>query len=278
MKKNGRLLMLTATLLSSLCATAWADPAGTCATARVADACVAAYWDFADVCGEPDAAVDGPAGRLWRAHARLADLVVDALNRGDRAPAEALAARYAALDEAARAALDPAVGRILDAGRALELSGDGRARTWLKAEEFPGYGFPEAGYAYRRGRQLREEFLQAYWQDEERVLESRKAFKATLDVKLAAQLKNDPAIGKYLELGKPYKLDINGSIVLVVDVSFETKSSFTTKCRKKYQDSKVWYELLRRKSGWFSQGAWENCGETWLMKNEPTGHEVLAAR
>lgn len=276
MKKFGMLLTLTVTLLSALGAPVFAGPAGVDPAALAADRLLDAHWNFVDACqaGETQEAGD----RVKREADRLVALVVTGLRRGDRAPAEALAARYASLGEAERPALDPVLAEILDAGRALKLQGDPAAKAWLRAEELPGYGFPEPGFEYRRGKELSVEFLQAYWQDEERVIESKKTIKATLDVKLAAALKNDPAISKYMELGAPYRLDINGSFVLVVDVSFESRESFTTKARKKYEYSRVWYELFRRKAGWFSQGAWELCGKTWLMKNAPTGHEVIVSR
>jgi hypothetical protein len=107
MKKNGMLLTLTVALLAALGTAAWAGPAGLDPTALAADRLLDAHWSFIDA-RETDGA-EGAADRVKKEADGLIARVVDALRRGDRGPAEALAARYAALTPAERPALDPAV-------------------------------------------------------------------------------------------------------------------------------------------------------------------------
>ncbi len=145
------------------------------------------------------------------------------------------------------------------------------------AEYFPGYGYSEPGFEYRRGKELSSEFLHAYWQDEIKVVETAKHFEGTIEFKLAAELAMNPSIGNFKQIGEPFKVDIGGHITLVVKVSFDTRTQITTSSKKKYAATKVWFELSKRKKGTWSNTAWEVCGKTYEMHDFYTNEEVVSA-
>jgi len=145
------------------------------------------------------------------------------------------------------------------------------------AEYFPGYGYSEPGFEYRRGKELSSEFLHAYWQDEIKVVETAKHFEGAIEFKLAAELAMNPSIGNFKQIGEPFKVDIGGHITLVVKVSFDTRTQITTSSKKKYAATKVWFELSKRKKGGFSSSAWEVCGKTYQMHDFYTNEEVVSA-
>jgi len=144
------------------------------------------------------------------------------------------------------------------------------------AEYFPGYGYGEPGFKYRKGKELSSEFLNAYWQEEEKTMESAKHFEGTIDIKIAAELKNNPHIGNFKELGEPFKVDVGGHIVLCIKVSFDTMVKIVTRSKKKYAQTKVWFELLRRQSSVFGDASWEVCGKTYEMHDIYTNEEIVS--
>ncbi|HNY10946.1 MAG TPA: hypothetical protein PKK26_05080 [Candidatus Wallbacteria bacterium] len=145
------------------------------------------------------------------------------------------------------------------------------------AEYFPGYGYSEPGFEYRRGKELSSEFLHAYWQDEIKVVETAKHFEGTIEFKLAAELAAKPGLANFQQIGEPFKVDIGGHIILAVKVSFDTRTQITTSSKKKYAATKVWFELLRRKKGSFSSSTgWAECGKTYEMHDFYTNEEVIS--
>lgn len=145
------------------------------------------------------------------------------------------------------------------------------------AEYFPGYGYGEPGFEYRKGRELTSEFLHAFWQDEEKVIETLQHFEGTIDLKLAAELAALPGIGNFQKIGEPFKMDIGGHIIVVIKVSFDSHTKLTTVAKKKYAATKIWFELLRRKKGMFSDAKWEVTGKTYEMRELFTNEEVISS-
>ncbi|OQA77973.1 MAG: hypothetical protein BWY32_02153 [bacterium ADurb.Bin243] len=144
------------------------------------------------------------------------------------------------------------------------------------AEYFPGYGYAEPGFEYRRGKEIESQFLHAYWQEEEKIIETAQHFEGTIDFKLAAELRVNPNLTGYREHGEPFKIDIGGHIVVVIKVSFDTHTRLTTRSKKKYAATKVWFELLKRKKSVMSSSQWEVCGKTFEMHDFYTNEEVIA--
>lgn len=146
----------------------------------------------------------------------------------------------------------------------------------FKAEYFPGYGYAEPGFKYRKGKELTSEFLNAFWQEEEKTMESAKHFEGTIDIKIAAELKQHPSIGNFKEIGEPFKVDVGGHFVVCIKVSFDTMVKIVTRSKKKYAQTKVWFELLRRPSSVFGDGKWEVCGKTYEMHDIYTNEEIVS--
>lgn len=140
-------------------------------------------------------------------------------------------------------------------------------------EYLPGYGYTEPGYKYQKGRELSSEFLNAFWQDEEKVIETAQHFEGTIEFKLGAGLRESPFISNYKELSAPFNVNFGGHAALAVNVSFDARTRITTQARKKYAQTKIWFELFRRKN--LSGGDWELCGKTYEMRDIYTNEEVV---
>lgn len=143
----------------------------------------------------------------------------------------------------------------------------------FRAEYFPGYGYAEPGYKYRKGRELEAIHLNAYWQDEEKMIETAKHFKGVIDIKVGAGLRDSGNVTNYVELSPPFKLDVGGHFIMAVEASFDTTEKLTTVARKKYATTKVWFELFRHKT---FGSEWELCGKTFEMQELFTNEEVIA--
>ncbi len=146
----------------------------------------------------------------------------------------------------------------------------------FEAEYFPGYGYADPGFEFRRGKEIETQFLHAYWQEEEKIIEMAQKFEGTIDLKLAAELRVNPRISGYKEIGEPFRIDIGGHIVVVIKVSFSSSTKLTTRSKKKYAATKVWFELLKRKKSIISSTPWEVCGKTYQMHDFYTNEEVIS--
>lgn len=138
-------------------------------------------------------------------------------------------------------------------------------------EYFPGYGYTDPNYWYRKGREVDREFLYARWQEEEKTHTESKVFELTVELKLVAGLQQ-----KYpnLEVVGKFPVNIGGSIVICAKVKFETKESITITTKKKIGEFKMWFELLRAKKTFWADPKWETTGKTYEFFEEPTGEEV----
>lgn len=145
------------------------------------------------------------------------------------------------------------------------------------AEYFPGYGYAEPGYKYRKGREIDREQKGYSWQSEEQSITTtwNVELVVTLDiVQILTGLATGGAI-KDLNVGPQYQVNMNGTPTFVCKVTFTRVKAITTKTNRKFEVNKVWFELLRAKvSGW-STGPWEVCGKTYEILHEPTGEEVV---
>lgn len=171
---------------------------------------------------------------------------------------------------------DPVIKKVKE-----DIASNGRTSIFSSADEFaaeyfPGYGYAEPGFEYRRGKEIESQFLHAYWQEEEKIIETAQHFEGTIDFKLAAELKVSPNITGYREIGEPFKIDIGGHIVVVIKVSFDTHMRLTTRSKKKYAATKVWFELLKRKKSVMSSTPWTVCGKTFEMHDFYTNEEVIS--
>lgn len=178
---------------------------------------------------------------------------------------------YSSCPLEAKPAFDKVIKNVLESKKAANLDFDTLAFT---KEYFPGYGYSEPGYIYRRGRELDNEFLYARWEDEEKTFAQNKVYEFTVELKLVAELKiKFPE----LEVLKEFGVEIGGNFVMCAKVKFETNKTFSVKTKKKYGEYKKWFELLRAKKTMWSEPQWELTGKTYQHFTEPTGEEVATS-
>ena len=145
-------------------------------------------------------------------------------------------------------------------------------------EYFPGYGYTEPGYKYRKGREIDRENKGVTWQSEEHSITSTFKVSITISLDILSILKGMVTGGaiKNLKVHREYETNMAGTPLLVADVSFEVIKSLVTKTNRKFEVNKIWFELMRAAtSGWNNVGPWEVCGKTYEIINEPTGEEVV---
>lgn len=144
-------------------------------------------------------------------------------------------------------------------------------------EYFPGYGYSDPGYKYRKGHEVDREYKGVTWQSEEQSISTTWNVHLTISIDLMKILTGWLSSGaiKNLKVGKQYNMDVGGQPMIVCDVSFQRIKAITTKTNRKFEINKVWFELLRAKSSVWSTGDWEKCGKTYEILQEPTGEMVV---
>jgi hypothetical protein len=144
-------------------------------------------------------------------------------------------------------------------------------------EYFPGYGYTEPGYKYRKGRELSREFKGFHWQQEEVSISTTWNVTLTVNIDVLAILQGWLTGGliKNLQVSEQFTMNVNGQPMICFNVSFQRVKAITTKTNRKFEVNKIWFELQRAKiSGW-STGPFEPCGKTYEILHEPTGEEVV---
>lgn len=144
-------------------------------------------------------------------------------------------------------------------------------------EYFPGYGYTEPGYKYRKGRELDREYKGVTWQSEEHSISTTWNVNLTVSIDLLNILSGLVTGGaiKNLEVGPQFTMNVGGQPMIVCNVSFQRIKSIVTKTNRKFEINKVWFELLKAKSSGWSTGPWEICGKTYEILQEPTGEAVV---
>lgn len=203
----------------------------------------------------------------------LGKTVLANLKVKDRDVIELLSAIYRSFDEVSRQAFYPALGYLK-----VELAHESKVLTEEEFREyFPGYGYTEPGFKYRKGREIDREFKGHHWQSEEQSISTTWNVKLTISIDLLDILKGLVTGGaiKDLKVGKEFSMEVNGQPMICVEVSFQRVKTIATKTNRKFEVNKIWFELLRAQSGAWSTGPWEVCGKTYEIVHEPTGEEVV---
>ncbi|MCJ8346297.1 hypothetical protein MJH12_12200 [bacterium] len=180
---------------------------------------------------------------------------------------ESFSKYYKTLDVAGKESLEFVVEAII------EKSFHSEKRIEINAQDyFPGYGYGKPGYVYRRGAEVKRDFLYAYWKDEE--IEEITNFEKELliDVKLVAKLKI--AIPELIE-GVKFDLDIEGSIHQVVKIKFSKKVTLKTKQKRRMGVERVWFKLFEAKKKFWGDLSWKYVGKTFQNDTMPTGEAVI---
>ncbi len=187
---------------------------------------------------------------------------------------EAISEIYKSLDPAARRALTTSLG-VVKAAVVQQVT------TKISPEQFreyfPGYGYTEPGYKYRKGREIDRENKGSTWQSEEQSIQTNFQAELTISLDLLDILKGMAAGGviKNLKVHQQFEGQMNGQPLLLAKVSFQVIKTITTRTNRKFEVNKIWFELHRAKSNGWSTGDWEICGKTYEIINEPTGEEVV---
>ena len=178
---------------------------------------------------------------------------------------------YTSCPDEVKPALDAVVKNIIESSKVKNIKFDSALFT---KEYFPGYGYSEPGFIYRRGRELDSEFLYARWEDEEKTFSQNKIYEFTVELKLVAELKIKFPNLKVL---KEFGVDIGGNFVMCAKVKFETNKTLTVRTKRKFGEYKKWFELLRAKKTVWSNPVWELTGKTYQHFTEATGEEVATS-
>lgn len=201
--------------------------------------------------------------------------VLKSVKKNQYGKLEILSDIYKSLPEGARNALYPALGYLK-----FEITHN--TDKYLTEEKFreyfPGYGYSEPGYKYRKGRELDREYKGVTWVLEEQSISSTWNVSLTVSIDILNILSGMVTGGmiKNLKVSEQYSMNVNGTPMIVCNVSFQRIKSIVTKTNRKFEINKVWFELLHTKSSsWSNNGAWEICGKTYEILQEPTGEEVV---
>jgi len=231
-------------------------------------------WKLADGLSRGDAPETGLEA-FGKATNELSSAMRQALQADDQKALDFLRSLWKSLDTGARQAVFPALQQT----RAGLVAGDNAAAELNRfAEYFPGYGYPEPGYTYRRGREIEREAKGVTYQQEEHSLTTHKVFDLTVNLDILNLFKKWLSGGllRSLTVRDSGYVTYNGQPMLVFHITLETTQTVVTKANRKYEVNKVWFELLRSKgSGWGSSGSWEACGKTYQILQEITGEVVV---
>ena len=144
---------------------------------------------------------------------------------------------------------------------------------------FPGYGYTEPGYKYRKGREVAREEKGVTWQEEEVSISTTWNVSLTVSLDVLNILKGMLSSGviKNLKVSKEFTMEVSGQPMICFNVSFQRTKSIKTKTTRRFEVNKIWFELLKAKSSMWSDSEWEVCGKTYEIVHEPTGESVVTS-
>lgn len=139
---------------------------------------------------------------------------------------------------------------------------------------FPGFGYAEPGFVYRKGEEINREPLSVFWKKIDKTYEAGKKFRIQLEVGMTGAF---GANAEVKEVGPKTSLNIGGSIKEVVECEVTVKETIVTSCTVKFQKTKVFFKLYKAKKTWLglSYGEWEECGKTYEVQEEESGLPVV---
>jgi hypothetical protein len=207
--------------------------------------------------------------------------IINSLEKNDKKSLSDIVSVYLSYKKALRTPLYDVADRILNwmvktelekyAGsendyNALEL------RKQLEQEFFPGYGYADPGYLYRKGLELERQLLQTFWKTEKEIIEANSYMELVIKAELLSNLQSQVSFLKILKL---FDIEIDGKIVAAAKVSFQLKKTLVTQARIKYEKNKVWVELYKASKDFWLTPKWTLAGKTYILLDEPTGQEVI---
>lgn len=246
-------------------------------------AAVANYWVIQDLytkyveepSEENEAAWNAAIKSQTKISVKIGKSVLVSTKNSEYGQLELLSDIFKSLPEGAKNALYPTLGYIK-----FEITH--KTDEFLTEEKFreyfPGYGYSEPGFKYRKGREIDREYKGVTWILEEQSITSTFNVSLTVSVDLLSILSGMVTGGviKNLKVSEPFNMNVGGTPMFVANVSFQRIKSIVTKTNRKFEVNKIWFELLRTKSSSSSSNAvWENTGKTYEILQELTGEEVV---
>ena len=277
-----RLLVLVACVMINAAAHLPAMPPAPSALEKAVADTVSRYWESRDLLDaqaptDPRNPFSSLSQELHLDNLRLGALITHAVENGDPAMLKEISGVLHDLPPEAR----PAVQEAIAIGRAAFLQIPRPPGSETYENHFPGYGYGEPGYTYRRGKEVQRESRGEYWQYEEYALSKEKTHTLYVTVDLLGVLQRLLGLGflSHLTIGNPQQMMMNGAAVIGYQATFTSLQSMMTRANRKYEVTRTWYELFRAKrAGWGSSAEnWELCGRTYQILYEPTG-EVFASQ
>lgn len=144
----------------------------------------------------------------------------------------------------------------------------------FEKQYFPGYGEADPVYYYRLGRELETEVADTYWKEETVTYTKNETIQSEVTRECLFDMYDDVDIDVIEQQG-PFEKIIDGVPVMCFKVKFMTLATVTTVSKKKYDLTRVWFELLRNKYSILMPSKWEVCGKTYEMHEFYTGCELI---
>ncbi|HNV69059.1 MAG TPA: hypothetical protein PKO06_05130, partial [Candidatus Ozemobacteraceae bacterium] len=161
---------------------------------------------------------------------------------------------YKSFDTNSRVALYPALNVVF---QAVVAEWRGPLTEAEFREYFPGYGYTEPGFKYRKGREIDREYKGQTWQSEEQSVTTTWNVELTVTLDVLNILKGwlSGGIIKNLVVKEQTTTSMGGGEPMIVfKVTFQLVKAIVTKTNRKFEVNKIWFELLRAKSSGYSTG------------------------
>lgn len=144
----------------------------------------------------------------------------------------------------------------------------------FEKQYFPGYGEADPVYYYRLGRELETEVVDTYWKEETVTHTKNEIIQSEVTRDCLFDMYDDEDID-IMEQQGPFEKIIDGVPVMYYKVKFMTLATVTTVSKKKYDLTRVWFELLRNRYSILMPSKWEVCGKTYQMHEFYTGCQLI---
>ncbi|MFZ5949509.1 MAG: hypothetical protein ACOYXC_02295, partial [Candidatus Rifleibacteriota bacterium] len=145
---------------------------------------------------------------------RLGKEVLSSIKKNQYSQVEMLSDIYKSLPTGARVALYPALGYM----KVEIIQENQKYLTEEKFREyFPGYGYTEPGYKYRKGREIEREYKGVTWQSEEHSISTTWNVNLTISIDLLNILSGLVTGGaiKDLKVGEQFTMNVGGQPMIV---------------------------------------------------------------
>ncbi|MDD5091200.1 MAG: hypothetical protein PHQ23_09805 [Candidatus Wallbacteria bacterium] len=193
--------------------------------------------------------------------------IVDAYNAGDKTMMADFSRFYGSPDIQKHPDLKNAINQLM----VDELVEFLKNKDLTSDTYFPGYGYADVGFVYKKVEEVKQEVLNTFWRKIEKEHQKNEKYRTYLEVGV-----NMGAGFEVKFLTSPFQMKIDGVFKYVREVEITVMENIKTVETVKFQNMKVWFNLYRAKAGFFggASGSWELVGQTYELREEPTGLPV----